>query len=240
LGLLGIAALPILIAPVLESKLQAGLLPKIPLAALVAASLVQPTLLLAGGVAAGAAFGARLGICSHIASVNVRRAYSTELPLSLGSGMMVGLVVLSADRWIFESQQAESVAAAQSLHIGNLGSLFAGLLYGGLTEELMMRWGLVSLLAWGAYRVFQRGAGQPSSRIFVVSIVVAALLFGAGHLPAAAAIAPLTAPLIARVVVLNGLAGTVFGWLFWRRSLESAMLAHATTHVILALARAVQ
>jgi hypothetical protein len=32
-------------------------------------------------------------------------------------------------------------------------------------------------------------------------------------------------------VLLNALGGVLFGWLFWRRSLEAAMVAHATTHV---------
>lgn len=27
------------------------------------------------------------------------------------------------------------------------------------------------------------------------------------------------------------LGGVVFGWLYWRRSLETAMVAHATVHV---------
>jgi hypothetical protein len=30
-----------------------------------------------------------------------------------------------------------------------------------------------------------------------------------------------------------------FGWLFWRRSLEAAMIAHATSHVVLFVARLV-
>jgi len=34
-----------------------------------------------------------------------------------------------------------------------------------------------------------------------------------------------------RTVVLNALGGVVFGWLFWRRNLETAMLAHAMAHV---------
>ena len=65
-----------------------------------------------------------------------------------------------------------------------------------------------------------------------LAILVSAVLFGVGHLPAAAMVGmPLTAPVIARVVTLNAFAGIVFGWLFWRRSLEAAMLAHAVTHL---------
>jgi membrane protease YdiL (CAAX protease family) len=69
------------------------------------------------------------------------------------------------------------------------------------------------------------------------AIILAAVLFGVGHLPAVSAIAPLTSMLVMRTVLLNALGGIVFGWLFWRRSLESAMLAHASAHVGFALVR---
>jgi hypothetical protein len=41
----------------------------------------------------------------------------------------------------------------------------------------------------------------------------------------------LTPLIIIRTILLNALGGVLFGWLFWRRSLEVAMVAHATTHV---------
>ena len=38
--------------------------------------------------------------------------------------------------------------------------------------------------------------------------------------------------LIARTLVLNGALGLLFGWLYARRNLEHAMLAHAASHVV--------
>ncbi|HLL45691.1 MAG TPA: CPBP family glutamic-type intramembrane protease, partial [Longimicrobiaceae bacterium] len=116
-----------------------------------------------------------------------------------------------------------------------LAVTLAGMLYGGITEELMMRWGVMSLLAWAGWRLFQRGRGEPGPAVMWAAILAAALLFGAGHLGAVSAIAPLTVAVVARTVALNALAGVAFGWLFWRRSLEAAMLAHMTGHVVLTL-----
>ena len=48
------------------------------------------------------------------------------------------------------------------------------------------------------------------------------------------------AALVMRILLLNGLAGIVYGMLFWRRSLESAMVAHMATHVAFAIARIMQ
>jgi hypothetical protein len=62
-------------------------------------------------------------------------------------------------------------------------------------------------------------------------------VFAAGHLPAAGAIAPLTADVVLRILLLNAVAGFVFGWLYWKASLEAAMLAHATVHVVFAIAQ---
>lgn len=68
------------------------------------------------------------------------------------------------------------------------------------------------------------------------AIVVSALLFGAGHLPVAAGLyGGLTLPVVARIVSLNSVLGIGFGWLFWRYSLEAAMLSHASWHVITTL-----
>ncbi|HRI49762.1 MAG TPA: CPBP family glutamic-type intramembrane protease [Pseudomonadota bacterium] len=77
-----------------------------------------------------------------------------------------------------------------------------------------------------------------SDRTFIhpTLILLAALIFGAGHLPAAAALLPITPLFLARTLVLNGLVGTVCGWLFWRRGLEAAMIAHLSADLVLHVA----
>jgi len=59
------------------------------------------------------------------------------------------------------------------------------------------------------------------------------LEFGLGHLPATAAIMPLPPELVARALVLNGIPGLVFGVLYRGNGLESAMLAHFSTDIVL-------
>ena len=64
-------------------------------------------------------------------------------------------------------------------------------------------------------------------------IVVASVLFGLGHLPTTAQLTTLTPLIIARAIVLNGVAGLAFGYLYWKRGLESAMLAHFSADILL-------
>ena len=61
---------------------------------------------------------------------------------------------------------------------------------------------------------------------------LSALVFAALHLPAVAlARLPFSAGVVAYVFLGNGIAGTVFGWVFRRKGLEGAMVAHAAADV---------
>jgi len=41
-----------------------------------------------------------------------------------------------------------------------------------------------------------------------------------------------------RAIVLNGLVGVIAGWLYWRRGLESAMVAHFCADLVVHVALA--
>ena len=229
-GSTGVLALPLIVMPALEARLRAGAPEWMSLPVLVALAMVQPAVLLAAGAALGAALAPRLGLTSHLANVNVRGAFASELPLALIGGALTGAVIVLVDILAFGTGYAGSTNAFAAI----VRDLIPGLMYGGITEEIMMRWGLLSLVVWAGTRLLRRSAERP---VIVAAIVIVAVLFGAGHLPAAAAVAPLTVSAVIRILLLNGLAGLVFGWLFWQRSLESAMVAHASVHVVFALAR---
>ena len=96
-----------------------------------------------------------------------------------------------------------------------------------MAEELLTRLFLVSVFAWLLSRVLR------GTLVFWLAIVLAAVLFGLGHLPATAALLPLTPAVIVRALILNGIPGVVFGWLFWRGGLEAAMVAHFSADLVL-------
>lgn len=109
--------------------------------------------------------------------------------------------------------------------------LLAGLFYGGITEEVMMRWGIMNLFLFGLVRVTDEPDGNPSLLLVWIAIALAALIFGAGHLPAALSSGLRNRGFIIRTVGLNFVAGLIFGWLFWNWNLEIAMIAHGAFHV---------
>ncbi|HZF74772.1 MAG TPA: CPBP family glutamic-type intramembrane protease [Acetobacteraceae bacterium] len=110
--------------------------------------------------------------------------------------------------------------------------LLAGLLYGGVVEEVLMRWGVMSLVVLALWRVLARHAAAPPGPVLAAGVAVAAIVFAAAHLPALAADAAALAPgPVLRGLALNTLAGLVFGWMFLRRDLVAAMAAHAGLHL---------
>jgi len=110
------------------------------------------------------------------------------------------------------------------------------LLKGGIAEEIVLRWGLMTFLVWVCWRFPQRRKGTPHMRYIVGSILTAAIVFGLLHLPVAAVLSPQVTPaLVLYIVVGNALFGTVAGYLYWRVGLESAILAHMLFHVALTL-----
>ncbi|MFC7137911.1 CPBP family intramembrane glutamic endopeptidase [Halobaculum litoreum] len=97
----------------------------------------------------------------------------------------------------------------------------------------LLRWGLMSGVAAALARLVGGERGRLSPSVAWAAIGVAAVLFGVGHLPAAAALyGALTPDVVAFVVLGNALGGLAYGWLFYRYSLEAAMVGHAATHVV--------
>ena len=72
-----------------------------------------------------------------------------------------------------------------------------------------------------------------SAGLFWAANAIAALLFGALHLPQADLIAGISVPVVAFVLIGNGIAGLAFGWLYWKYGLISAMVAHFSTDIVL-------
>jgi len=75
---------------------------------------------------------------------------------------------------------------------------------------------------------------RPKLAVLWTANIIFALSFGAAHLPTAATLGwPINTLIVTRTLVLNGIGGLILGWLFWTFGLETAMLAHFITDVIL-------
>jgi hypothetical protein len=107
------------------------------------------------------------------------------------------------------------------------------LLYGGITEEVLMRWGLMSMLVWLGWKLLQAGRGRPTSLVMWIAIGLTGLVFGLTHLPVLMALnVPIASAVLTAVVVGNAAFGMVAGFLFWRFGLEAAIVSHCCAHML--------
>lgn len=118
-----------------------------------------------------------------------------------------------------------------------LEPFWAGLLtifQGGIVEELWLRFGIMTFIVWLLSFLFARKSLVKPAWIYVTAIILAAFLFGVGHLPAAPLMyVDVTAILTIRIIVANMIAGLFFGYLYWKKGLEHAIIAHMVGDLVL-------
>ena len=166
------------------------------------------------------------------------------LPICIIIGVVGSLIIIALDLWVFmpalkmqlgEQAQVLNTEAAQPAAWKGLLASF----YGGINEEILLRLFMMSVLAWLGKFINHTADGRPTVAVLWIANVLAAVLFGLGHLPATVLLFPLTPLVITRAIVLNGLLGVAFGYLYMTRGLESAMISHFSAdivlHVLLAL-----
>ncbi len=144
-----------------------------------------------------------------------------------------GGAVLSLDAWTFAQwipQLKDSYAAAGSF---DASTWIASVLYGGVTEEIMIRLFLMSGLALLGWKLFFRKAEQVPEIVFIAANIISALVFAAGHLPATTALfGELTPLILLRCFLLNGAAGLLFGRFYRKYGIQYAILAHMLFHLV--------
>lgn len=230
------AALPYALTLV-SATLEPGDLPRVILSTLVNALiygvLAGIGLFLAGRIGLGLPF-----IEGWLKKEPIWDRFRGALVLSVTVGVVASLIILGLGLLVFKPPlQAELDRLGITLPEDIQPPPWQGFLasfYGGITEEVLLRLFLLTLLAWLGSLVSRTDEGRPTPVVFWVANILAAVIFGLGHLPATAAIGlPLTVLVITRAIVLNGLGGLAFGWLYWTRGLESAVLAHFSADIVL-------
>lgn len=153
--------------------------------------------------------------------------------LSALFGLVFAFIIPASDKFLF-SQYLPAEAGAYEFSLLRFAS---SVLYGGIIEELMLRLFLMSLLVLILWRIFAKSKDRLSipDWIYISSIFISAIVFAAGHLPATAQTIGLSGPIIIRSFMLNGIGGIGFGYLYWKKGLAYAILAHMLTHVFMQL-----
>ncbi len=218
-------------------------------------SVIQPAVITTLAVAVGCWLAGKVGLHSPAAEAAANdEPILAKLKPQILPGLIAGLAsgVALVAIWVVSKPFFSPEFITRAEDFNKFLPAITRFLYGGFTEELLLRWGFMTFLVWAAWRLFQRlppprqtkrlppllrpegSQGRPKPVWFVGAIVVSALVFGIGHLPIASMLAGgLTLPLVTYVITGNSIFGIVAGFLYWRRGLEAAIIAHMTAHLVL-------
>jgi membrane protease YdiL (CAAX protease family) len=200
---------------------------------IVAATLLQTLLFVALAADVGTALAPHVGLAAPFFEALVSGAplwasLALQLLPALALGIGGALLIVAAYYLFFRPRlDAAAVKSMEELRMA-LGS-WPRVLYGGLVEEVLFRWGVLTLLAWLLALLF--GGATPAG--MWAAILVSGVLFGIGHLPSYRLAGCLVTPLLlGLMIVLNLWATVICGWLFWRYGLLAAMIAHMLYHLV--------
>ncbi len=151
------------------------------------------------------------------------------LGISIGMGVLSGVLIILVS-FIFTPVTSifQNAEISVPLWKGFLASF-----YGGIGEEILLRLFLMTLVVWIIFKIGKPADGKPTAIGIWLAIIISAVIFGLGHLPITGTITTITPLIVVRAVLLNGIGGIIFGWLYWKKGLESAMIGHFSADIVL-------
>ena len=235
-----VALLPYVLA--LQAETLANIQLPIPLPLLLLIQTFQNAILFAVVILIGLFLAKRIGLGLPILEAKLagERGAPHVRPILLPSillGVVASITIIALDQFVFMPGLVAQLGNADALKLQNATpAAWQGLLasfYGGINEEILLRLFLFTLLAWLGKFIHHTPEGRPTLIVLWIANILAAIIFGLGHLPATAGLMELTPLVITRAIVLNGVAGIAFGYLYWTRGLEAAMLSHFSADIVL-------
>jgi hypothetical protein len=194
---------------------------------------VQLLVLAAIGAAIGTTLADRVGLAAPVfqaasAGNPVWPEIRAQLAPALVMGLVGALVFLVAYYGYFRPRlDKDTVHTTEDLR-GAIG-LWGRIFYGAIVEEILVRWGLMTLFLWILSLIVE----SLTPIVYWISILLAGLLFALGHIPGSLAAGAKKTPMFyTATLFLNGWASLIFGWLFWQHGLEAAIMAHALLHLL--------
>lgn len=152
------------------------------------------------------------------------------LGISIGLGFLAGFLMIIGDYLLYYIAGTTLTLTTINIPVW-IG--FLGAIYGGVNEEILMRLLFMSFLIWIFFKIKKTDDEKPTHFSIWIAIIIAAIIFGLGHLTITSELTAITPAIIGRAILLNGIGGVIFGWLYWKRGLESAIISHFSADIII-------
>lgn len=149
------------------------------------------------------------------------------LKISIGFGIIVAGAKFLLDRFVFSAFVPSLLMQWKQIP---LGFIWLVPFNQGIGDEISYRLFWMTLLVWIIYKI-QKPENKQPTQIGVWIPIIITTLFSVLEKTFWAA-----APLVKlQFIILSGIGGIIFGWLYWKKGIESAIIAHFTSNVLLVL-----
>ena len=152
------------------------------------------------------------------------------LIISAAASLIGGLTMILPDMLVF-GRYSEMIAETYKAK-PTIAYAIATVTYGAVIEEVMLRLFAMSLVVLLLHKLISKGRGLPGDGILIAANLISSLLFGVAHLPTNIMLFGGSALIIIRCILLNGVLGLLFGYMYRKYGLRYAMITHGGCHIV--------
>lgn len=198
-----------------------------PFSDVVLSSLIFVSIVTIPCILVGLGLGSSLGLSLINPSQNTEAHRYPGLHFTLVSSVLLGLFLL-AMRWLLVDALSPDLPTYG--YRGILGGFLASL-SAAFTEEVIFRFGVMTLLLWLCSKVF--GQASVNGRNVLLIVIITGIGFGLAHVPSLVAQGANDSATIFATLTGNLAVSLLYGWCYWRYGLLLAILAHFTLDIVL-------
>ncbi len=156
--------------------------------------------------------------------------FDHSVKLSLTLGALAGTAIFVMDRFVFS---AFTVPLTAFLSSPPVWQRFLYSFYAGIVEELILRFFLLTLFVWISWKIKKTSEGLPTSTGVWLSILLVSIIYGIGYIVSLSSSIEMSVIFSLGTLTLTVMSGSIFGWLYWKKGLEAAILANFTATLTL-------
>lgn len=151
-----------------------------------------------------------------------------SVPFIVSAAALVAILELGFDftfqNWLPEIFQPQYA-------VPTIGQALSSIFYSGLAQEMLLRWGVMTAVIY----VLSSKGNKMTEMHQYLGLVFTSILYAFSQYNAILGYVDLSFIIILRILLLSGLAGILFGWLYKTFHFEAAVLSHMLANILILL-----
>ena len=202
---------------------------------LLATQFAQGTALIIISIVTGLYLGNKLGLRTPLLKSlfqgrGLPSNFKSSLKISVLLGLFLSIIMLLVDKFIFSVYMNSLISFISS---PPLWQRFMYSFYAGIVEEIILRYFLVTILVWITWKIKRTPEDLPTNVGVWLSIIIVSIIYTLGNILSLSDSLQFNIATYLGYILLNLMAGSIFGWLYWKKGLESAIIANLTATLMI-------